>query len=105
MGERRNAYRFLVGKPKVKRPRGRPRRRWVVNIKMVLGQVGWGDVDWIGLALDICYWTVGFHKLLGKYRLSKQLGISEANEIPDIVPKFSSVSKKCCDISGTASVT
>jgi hypothetical protein len=56
MGERRNAYRFLVGKPKVKRPRGRPRRRWVDNIKMDLGQVGWGDVDWIGLVQDRNKW-------------------------------------------------
>jgi hypothetical protein len=46
MGERRNAYRLLVGK----RPLGRPRRRWVDNIRMDLGEVGWRDVDWIGLA-------------------------------------------------------
>jgi hypothetical protein len=44
MGEKRNAYRLLVGKPEGKRPLGRPRRR------MDLGEVGWGDVDWIGLA-------------------------------------------------------
>jgi hypothetical protein len=52
MGEKRNAYRLLVGKPEGKRPLGRPRRRWVVNIRMDLGEVGWGDVDWIGLAQD-----------------------------------------------------
>jgi hypothetical protein len=41
MGEKRNAYRYLVGKPEGKRPLGRPRRRWVGNIRMVLGEVGW----------------------------------------------------------------
>jgi hypothetical protein len=50
IGEKRNAYRLLVGKPEGKRPLGRPRRRWVVNIRMDLGEVVWGDVDWIGLA-------------------------------------------------------
>jgi hypothetical protein len=50
MGEKRNAYRLLVGKPDRKRPLGRSRRRWVDNIRMDLGEVGWGDVDWIGLA-------------------------------------------------------
>jgi hypothetical protein len=39
-----------VGKPEGKRPLGRPRRRWVYNIGMDLGEVGLGDVDWIGLA-------------------------------------------------------
>jgi hypothetical protein len=52
MGEKRNAYRLLVGKPERKRPLERPRRRWVDNIRMDLGEVGWGDVDWIGLAKD-----------------------------------------------------
>jgi hypothetical protein len=50
MGEKRNAYRLLVGKPEGKRPLGRPRRRWVDNIRMDLGEVGCGDVNWIGLA-------------------------------------------------------
>jgi hypothetical protein len=50
MGEKRNAYRLLVGNPEGKRPLGRPRRRWVDNIRMNLGEVGWDDVDWIGLA-------------------------------------------------------
>jgi hypothetical protein len=48
--EKRNAYRLLVRKPEGKRPLGRPRRRWVDNIRMDLGEVGWCDVDWIGLA-------------------------------------------------------
>jgi hypothetical protein len=50
--EKRNAYRLLVVKPEGKRPLGRPRRRWVDNIRTDLGEVGWGDVDWIGLAKD-----------------------------------------------------
>jgi hypothetical protein len=50
MGEKRNEYRSLVGKREGKRPLGRPRRRWVDNIRMDLSEVGWGDVDWIGLA-------------------------------------------------------
>jgi hypothetical protein len=58
MGEKRNAYRLLVGKPEGKRPLGRPRRRWLDNtsIRMDLGEVGWGDVDWIGLAQDRNRW-------------------------------------------------
>jgi hypothetical protein len=50
MWEKRNAYRLLVEKLEGKRPLGKPRRRWVDNIKRDLGEVGWGDVDWIGLA-------------------------------------------------------
>jgi hypothetical protein len=45
MGEKRNTYRLLVGKPEGKRPPGRPRRRWVDNIRMDVGEVRWGDVD------------------------------------------------------------
>jgi hypothetical protein len=48
MGEKRNAYRLLVGK----RPLGRPRRRWVDNIKMHLLEIGWSGVDWFGLPQD-----------------------------------------------------
>jgi hypothetical protein len=56
MGEKMNAYRLLVGKPEGKRPLGRPRRRLVDNIRMDLGEVGRGDVDWIGLAKDRNRW-------------------------------------------------
>jgi hypothetical protein len=56
MGETRNAYRILVGKPEGKRPLGRPRRRWVDNIKMGLGEIGWDGVDWIELAQDRDQW-------------------------------------------------
>jgi hypothetical protein len=55
-GEKRNAYRLLVGKPEGKSPLGRPRRKWVDIIRMDLGEVGWGDVDWIGLAKDRNRW-------------------------------------------------
>jgi hypothetical protein len=55
-GEKRNAYRLFVGKPEGKRPLGRPRRMWVDNIRLDLGEVEWGDVDWIGLAKDRNRW-------------------------------------------------
>jgi hypothetical protein len=56
MGERIDAYRLLVGKPEGKRPLGRSRRRWVDNIIMDLLEIGWGGVDWIGLAQDRNKW-------------------------------------------------
>jgi hypothetical protein len=58
MGETRNAYRMLVGKPEGKRPLGRPRctRRWVDNIKMDLREIGLDGVDWIELAQDRDQW-------------------------------------------------
>ena len=52
MGEERGVYRVLVGKPEGRRPLGRPRRRWVDNIRMDLQEVGCGYMDWIGLAQD-----------------------------------------------------
>jgi hypothetical protein len=55
-GEKRNAYRLLVGKPEGRRPLGRPRRRWLDNIRMDLVEVGLGDVDWIGLVQDRDRW-------------------------------------------------
>jgi hypothetical protein len=68
LGEKRNVYRLLVEKPEEKGPLGRPRRRWV----------GWGDVDWIGLAKDRNRWRAlvnsvlnfGFHEMLGNYRVA-----------------------------------
>ena len=56
MGEEREAYRVLVGKQEGKRPLGRPRRRWVDNIRMDVQEVGCGYVDWIGLAQDMDRW-------------------------------------------------
>ncbi|KAJ4436469.1 hypothetical protein ANN_16500 [Periplaneta americana] len=56
MGESRNAYRVLVGRPEGKRPLGRPRRRWEDNIKMDLREVGYDDRDWLNLAQDRDRW-------------------------------------------------
>jgi hypothetical protein len=47
---------LLVGKPEGKRPLRRPRRKWVENIKMDLGEIGWSTVDWIGLSQDRDKW-------------------------------------------------
>jgi hypothetical protein len=71
MGEKRNAYSVVVGKSEGKRPLGRPRHRWVDNIKMDLREIGWGGMDWIGLAQDRDQWRAlvnivipfGFHKM------------------------------------------
>jgi hypothetical protein len=54
--EQRNRYRILVGKPEGKRPLGRPRCRWLNNIKMDLRERGWGGTDWIALAHDRDQW-------------------------------------------------
>jgi len=56
MGEEKGVYRFLVGKPEGRRPLGRPRCRWVDNIRMDLQEVGRGYMDWIGLAQDRDRW-------------------------------------------------
>jgi len=56
MDEERGVYRFLVGKPEGRRPLGRPRRRWVDNIRMDLQEVECGYMDWIGLAQDGDKW-------------------------------------------------
>jgi hypothetical protein len=82
MGEKRNAYRLLVGKPEEKRPRGRPRCRWLHTIRTDLIEVGWGDVDCIGLPQD--------RETLGNCRVSKQVGISRvvliSMELVNIIP-------------------
>jgi hypothetical protein len=64
MGENGDAFRLLVGKPEGKRPLGRPRHRWVDNIRIDLGEVGWGDVDWIGLAQDRNRWRALVNSVL-----------------------------------------
>jgi hypothetical protein len=69
IGEKRNAYRLLVGKPEGNRPLGTPRRRWVDNITMDWSDSGYGEL------LSTRHWTFGFQKMLGSYRVSYQLGI------------------------------
>jgi hypothetical protein len=59
LGEKRNAYRILVGK----RPVGRSRRRWVDNIKMGFREIGWDGMDWIDLAQDRDRWRYVVHVL------------------------------------------
>jgi hypothetical protein len=75
MGEKKEACRLLMGMPQGKKLLGIPRHRGVDNIRMDLGEVGWGDVDWIGVAQDRSRWralvnsvlSLGFHKMLGNY--------------------------------------
>jgi hypothetical protein len=64
MGEKRNANRLLVGKPEGKRPAERPKCRWVNNIRMDLGEMRWGDVDWIALAQDRNRWRALVNSVL-----------------------------------------
>jgi hypothetical protein len=55
-GGKRNAYRISVGKPEGNRPLGRSRHRWVDNMRMDLGEIGWDGVSWIDLAQDRDQW-------------------------------------------------
>jgi hypothetical protein len=79
MGEKRNVYRLLVGKPEGKRPLGSTRCWWIDNIKMDLLEIGFGVVEWIGLAQDgwralvKAVMTFEFHKVLGNHRVAEQL--------------------------------
>jgi hypothetical protein len=56
MGETRKACRILMGKPEGKRPLGRPRHRWMGNIKIHLRKIGWDGMDWIDLVQDRDQW-------------------------------------------------
>jgi hypothetical protein len=77
IGEKRNTYRLLVEKPEGRRPLGRPRGRWLNNIRMDLVEMGWGDLDWIDLAQDRERWRalvnsaldLRVQKMLGNYRV------------------------------------
>jgi hypothetical protein len=51
-----NVYGIMVGKPEGNRPLGRPRCRWVANIKIDLSEIGWGGMNWIDLAQDTDQW-------------------------------------------------
>jgi hypothetical protein len=55
-GVKRDECKLLVGKPEGRRPLGRPSRSWVDNIKMELGEISWGGVDWIDLTQDKAKW-------------------------------------------------
>jgi hypothetical protein len=68
-GEKRNAYRILVRKPEGKRPLGRLKRRWVVNIKMDLREIRWDGMDWIDLAQDRDQWRALLNTVI-KLRVS-----------------------------------
>jgi hypothetical protein len=63
-GEKRNAYRILVGEPEGKRTLGRSRRRWVDNIKMDLREIGWDSADWIHMAQDRDQWRALVNAIL-----------------------------------------
>jgi hypothetical protein len=90
-GEKMNVYRLLVGKPEGRRTLGRPRLRWVDNIKMNLVQIGWGSVDWIGLARDRESWgalvnaVMNLRVLLNAGKLSSGYttgGLSSSPQLP-----------------------
>jgi hypothetical protein len=73
MGERRGAYRALVGKPEGRRPLGRPWRRWEDDIEMDLREVGWRDVDWIDLAQDRDMWRALVYEPSGSIKCGEFL--------------------------------
>jgi hypothetical protein len=64
MGEKWNVYKIVVGKPEGKRSLGRPKHRWLNNIKMNLGETGRGVVDWIDLAQERDRWRALVNKVM-----------------------------------------
>jgi hypothetical protein len=90
MGEKKKTYRLLVRKPEGKRPLGRLSIRWVDNIRMDLGEVGWSDVDWIGLAQErnrwraLVNWVLNLRVPLSAVKLSSGLasgGLSSSAQL------------------------
>ena len=75
VGERKDVHRVLFGKPEVKRPLGRPRRRWEDNNKMEFQEVGGGCGDWMELAQDRDRWRA-LVSTVRKLRVPKMPGIS-----------------------------
>jgi hypothetical protein len=72
MGEGRNMYRVLVGKPEGKRPLGRPRRRWKDGLKMDLKETGLGGMEWIHLAQDRDRWRALVNAVMNPQVLAPQ---------------------------------
>jgi hypothetical protein len=75
MGEKRNAYTILVGKPEGEISLGRPRRRWVDNIEMDLREIGWDGVDLMDMAQDRDQWRALVNTVLS-HRVPEMLGSS-----------------------------
>ncbi|KAJ4438846.1 hypothetical protein ANN_14799 [Periplaneta americana] len=92
MGESRNAYRVLVGRPEGKRPLGRPRRRWEDNIKMDLREVGHDDRDWINLAQDRDRWRA-------YVRAAMNLRVFGNSPSSDMMEKFRDILSFCKQVS------
>jgi hypothetical protein len=72
MGEGRNVYRILVGKPEGNRPLERPRHRWDDGFKMDLREIGWGGVEWIHLAQDRDIWWALVNAVMNLWVLAPQ---------------------------------
>jgi hypothetical protein len=72
MGEERNVYKVLIGKPEKKRPLGRPRHRWEDGMRMDLREIGWGSVEWIQLAQDRDWWRALVNMVMNLWVLAPQ---------------------------------
>jgi hypothetical protein len=78
MREERNLYRVLMRKQEVKRPLGRPRRRWEDGIRMDLREIGWGSVDWVQLAQDRDRWRALVNKVINLRVLAPPIDVSRS---------------------------
>jgi hypothetical protein len=72
MGEERNVYKVLMGKPEGKRPLGRPRCRWEDGMRMDLREIDWGSVNWIRLAQDMDWWRAVVNAMINLLVLMPQ---------------------------------